>query len=286
MRIFLCRTLGKAIFLLPLLCLSKLASAQPFQSEFNHYCGSSIDTVWLVGERCSGTTYLLGLMKKNFPSYHVKAPRKHFLPWFDLPAFNISKKLGELKDPGILGDLGESTLFVLVVRDPYDWIRSFYSQPHHASKDKMLGKGLVHFMQHEWIPMEKEKEFEYTAPDHWNPYDQRRFSNVFELRKYKTLNYLQIGMLAGNFLVVKYEDVSKSPERFIDFMSKNFNIQKSDSFQNVTTYKNENKESFHKSDYKPFKAKELGFINRTVDWDVESLIGYDLVPSVKRIQER
>ena len=192
--------------------------------------------------------------------------------------------MGEKQDLGLLGDLNESTLLVLVVRDPYDWLRSFYGKPHHASKEKMLRKDFLYFMQHEWIPADD--KVDYVAPDHWNPYDQRRFSNVLELRKYKTLNYLQIGLLAKNFVVVKYEDVLKAPQDFISFLSRSFNLQKIDEFQNVSTYKNEDKKTFHKSEYPPFKVKELVFVNRTMDWDTERLIGYNMIGSVKKIEER
>ncbi len=279
------QSLFKTIFIFQIFCVFKIfAGSIPFNNDFNHYSGQEINDIRLVGERCTGTNYILGLIKKNFPDYHSSAPVKHFLPWFDLPAFNISKKVGEKQDFGLLSNLGDSILLVLAVRDPYDWLRSFYAQPHHASKDKMLRKDFLYFMQHEWIPADDKPE--YVAPDHWNPYDQRRFSNVLELRKYKTLNYLQIGLLAKNFVIIKYEDVLKSPQDFISFLSRSYNLQKADDFQNVSTYKNEDKKTFRKSEYPPFKVKELVFVNRNMDWDTERLIGYDMQASVKRIEER
>ena len=255
-----------------------------FFNEYNHYSESEIEKIRLMGERCSGTTYIHGLLVNNFPSQHVVAPKKHFLPWFNLNAFNIPKKSKEVEDLNFLEKLTDSCLLVLVVRDPYDWLRSFYSHPWHVKGDKMLHKGFLHFLQHEWRP--SDKQMDYVGVDHWNPYNQRRFRNVLELRKYITLNYLQIGVLSKNFLVVRYEDVARNPQDFIRFISENFNIQSANQFTNVLTYKNENKKNYRATKYDPFKLEEFLFINKNIDWNVEKLIGYEKVERLKVINRR
>jgi hypothetical protein len=259
------------------------AADSSFFNEYNHYSGSEIQKIRLIGERCSGTTYIQGLLANNFPSQHVVAPKKHFLPWFNLNAFNISKKSKKADDLNFLGTLTDSCLVVLVVRDPYDWLRSFYSHPWHVNGDKMLHKGFLNFLAHEWRASDKKKEY---ASDRWNPYKQRRFRNVLELRKYKTLNYLQIGIVSKNFLVVRYEDAAKNPQDFIHFISENFNMQSADQFTNVLTYKNENKKKYHATKYDSFKAEEFLFINKNIDWFTEKLIGYEKVEELRVINGR
>ena len=254
-----------------------------FFNEYNHYSGSEIQKIRLMGERCSGTTYVQGLLLNNFPSQHLVASKKHFLPWFNLTAFNIPKKSKEAEELDFLGKLTDSCLLVLVVRDPYDWLRSFYSHPWHVNGDKMLHKGFLNFLQHEWRASDKKT---YYSVDHWNPYHQRRFRNVLELRKYKTLNYLQIGILAKNFLVVRYEDVAKNPQDFIRFVSENFNMQSADRFANVLTYKNENKKNYRPAKYDPFQVEEFLFVNKGIDWNTERLIGYEKVERLKVLNSR
>ena len=255
-----------------------------FFNEYNHYSESEIEKIRLMGERCSGTTYIHGLLVNNFPSQHVVAPKKHFLPWFNLNAFNIPKKSKEVEDLNFLEKLTDSCLLVLVVRDPYDWLRSFYSHPWHVKGDKMLHKGFLHFLQHEWRP--SDKQMDYVGVDHWNPYNQRRFRNVLELRKYKILNYLQVGILVDNFFVVQYEKVAKNPAQFVEFMSENFHMEKNDVFENITSYKNEGKKKFQKKEYPPFEIKEFEFINQEIDWDVEKFIGYSKVESLDDVNSK
>ncbi len=254
-----------------------------FFNEYNHYSESEIQKIRVMGERCSGTMYIQGLLTNNFPLQHVVASNKHFLPWFNLSAFNIPKKSKEAEELNFLEKLTDSCLLILVVRDPYDWLRSFYSHPWHVNSDKMLHKGFLHFLQHEWRASDKKRKY---GVDHWNPYDQRRFRNVLELRRYKTLNYLQIGTLSNNFLVVRYEDVAKNPQEFIHFISENFNIQSAQQFTNVLTYKNEQKKKYRAANYDPFQVEEFLFINQNIDWGTEKLIGYEKVERLRVLNGR
>lgn len=59
-----------------------------FDNEFNHGSGGVIQSVTVIGERCSGTNYVRNLVERNFPScsldlLHKKFPfllHKHFYP--------------------------------------------------------------------------------------------------------------------------------------------------------------------------------------------------------------
>lgn len=258
-----------------------------FENSFNHFSGNSLKKVTVIGERCSGTNYISGLIKSNFPLYKTRSDeyaQKHFYPWLDLPAFSISKKGKRERDVNFLNNSKEC-LFIVVVRDPYNWLRSFYAQPFHVLSRKMIGKGFFHFLQHEWRA-EESKHNNVSYPDHWNPYKERPFKNVLELRKYKILNYLQVGILVDNFFVVQYEKVAKNPAQFVEFMSENFHMEKNDVFENITSYKNEGKKKFQKKEYPPFEIKEFEFINQEIDWDVEKFIGYSKVESLDDVNSK
>ena len=238
-----------------------------FNQKFNHTSGEVIKVISIMGERCSGTNYFRALLKENFPSCQMSdEPHKHFHPWIELIDFNIRKKTQETVDLSFIEE-GSNRLFILIVRNPYDWIRSFYKTPHHVS-DKMIGKGFLHFMSEEWNVRKYEKV------DGWNPYKERPFKNVFEMRKYKILNFLQMGMLADHFLVVQYENVRDFPEMFIYFVSNYFNLENARLFKPIRSYKGDSKKVFIPKEYRDFREDELDFINQSIDWKTESLIDY------------
>ncbi len=269
------------------------ADELPFTNNFTHRSGNAISEMEVIGERCSGTNYVRALVQKNFIQYELsdntntrliqknRHANKHFFPWLDLPAFQINKQGKRIRDLDFLNG-SNSCLFILAVRDPYDWLRSFYAQPHHVLTSKMLGKGFLHFIQHEW----RAEDNNATYPDHWNPYDERPFLNVLELRKYKTLNYLQTGLSVDNFLVVQYEQVAQNPSLFIDFISEYFNMKKTTPFHDIESYKDEEKKDFQKKEYKPFNSIEFQFINNSIDWPTEKLIGYYKINSLEEVNAR
>jgi hypothetical protein len=67
----------------------------------------------IYGERCSGTNYLENLVLENFD---VELTReygsKHFFGFSDLSG-------------------SDDTLFIGIVRNPYDWFNSLYTYKHH-----------------------------------------------------------------------------------------------------------------------------------------------------------
>ena len=67
----------------------------------------------IYGERCSGTNYLENLINENFD---VKLTWEYgFKHWFGFN--NLSNS--------------DDTLFICIVRNPVDWVNSFYRTPHH-----------------------------------------------------------------------------------------------------------------------------------------------------------
>jgi hypothetical protein len=70
----------------------------------------------IYGERCSGTNYLENLIDKNFDiKITWEFGWKHFFGFND----------NQLKN-------SDDTLFICIVRNPVDWINSFYRELHHS----------------------------------------------------------------------------------------------------------------------------------------------------------
>lgn len=266
-----------------------------FSHPFNHSAGQSIQDIAIIGERCSGTNFIRNLLAANFPKYRIcenlheeingeyknEYAHKHYFPWINLTQFNIKKSDLDSNELDFLNGSNQ-TLFVFVVRDPYDWIRSFYAQPF-GVHNALLGKGFWHFLTSQWTAPNRE----VWRTEKWNPYKGRPFKNVLELREYKILNYLQAGLSVNHFLVIPYEKAAKHSEELIEFASHFFSLEKSKDFSPMDYYKGWNKlGDFHKKQYLPFLKKELTFINQNINWKVERLVGYTELNDMQEIDNR
>lgn len=211
------------------------------------------------------------LLRDNFPNNqfprdNLSSLHKHFIPWFDLELFGINRITEESEfekeKRAQYCTYIPNTLFVFIIRNPYDWVRSFYRMGYHVSDD-LCNKGLYHFISSTW---KANTPNGLIRLDNHNPYEDRPFKNVLELRKYKTLNYLQLGSMAENFIVVNFEDLRADPEGFLNYLCKEYNLKRGP-IQKIST---------RRSAYPPFNRTENSFINNNLCWEVESLFGYQI----------
>lgn len=168
----------------------------------------------------------------------------------------------------------DDCLFVIVVRNPYDWLRSFHLKPYEAAPHIRLAdfKTFVSIewqVQTDYLP----GDGQYDEIDNLNPWTGRPFRNVIELRKYKTENYLSLSDLAQNYVFVRYEDVRDDPEGFIEFLASRYNLTRSNQLIPVTSY-NGTGAPYTPSRYFPIPKNILDFINSEIDWELEHRLGY------------
>ncbi len=256
-----------------------------FQNEFNHYSGEHIKEVAIMGSEASGTVFLLSIIKKNFPEYVIHAvsghkfPHRHFFPWFDLSKFQIVKKkdinANHLEiEKNCLND-SKDCLFIYITKNAYDWLNLYYLE--RPSTYKNEEQSLKQECFSSWISAQWEVEQDSSDKfntTNWNPYEGRAFNNILELRKYRILNFLQIGSLVNNFMFIRYEDLIKDPEEFVNFVSENFYLEKKSIFQEVSLVKlNWVRNVFHEKE-SCISQSDLDFITQHLDWEVEQLVGY------------
>ncbi len=248
-----------------------------FENEFNHYSGNSPKRLKVCGERCSGTNFVKFLLLRNFPDLK-KTPQeefghKHFLWWYGVPTDH--QKLKDLKYPLNAVDYAGSQdcLFIVMVRDPYDWLRSFYLKPWHVH-DSLLTGSFSYFISTEWkVNKVYYNEGFYSEIDNYNPWTGRPFTNVLELRRYKIYNYLKLGTFVDNYVLARYEDVRDDPKGFVHFIAEFCHLKKQSEFVPVDGYKGGNKPYVRKQ-YFRFEEQDLEFINSQIDWAIEELVGY------------
>jgi len=264
--------LKKIIFSLVLLGVNCVCASQ-FDNEWNHFSGNRLERLKVCGERCSGTDFVWHLLHGNFHQLQVVSStdyvQKHCLWWFGTPSG--LDNLDSLHLNSFYIDFLDDCLIVVVIRDPYDWLRSYYH--YQWCVPKSLWNNAFHdFVSREWIPTIKpleDRKGDYSNIDFWHP----SFRNILELRKGKTENYLELGHRVGNYLFVRYEDVRDNPEEFIEYVGNYFALQKTPSFDEVDTHMASHVPYVPKH-YFSIASEDLQFINQEIDWELENKVGY------------
>jgi hypothetical protein len=233
-----------------------------------------ITRVQFFGERCCGTNYLQSLILKNFSFEfpYFSFGWKHFPLWLDESW--LKKRLPENKKNYFLQD-SEPFLFIVIFRDPYDWLQSFNQKPYHTSTQfrKAVAKDFSKFIRTPW---EAEDRLMYIES---NPKDGSKFENVMKLRTARTRNMLAIGSVVKNIYYVNYEVVRDYPEQVIEEISAFFGIPRIGPFVPVLEqYKASHTtgDLFKVKEYPEIKREDLLYINKYLDPKLEERIGYVL----------
>lgn len=222
----------------------------------------------IKGERCSGTNYLEKLLETNLRiARHETKEWKH--GYFGL---SVADSFSESID----------YLTVVIFRDVFDWLRSFYLTPHHLEGAKAAS----------WINKPTFSEFirrEVKMIDNKNNYknmDRHPFyldnpKNLLELRKWKTENWLNYGKLEKPVCYLKYEDLSENPEKIIrkindqwfnvDFVFENWKVP---ARWSGAGYKKDTNLPYQNKKYFDISPKDMDYLMQNIDWDLEKKIGY------------
>lgn len=210
---------------------------------------------YIFGERCSGTNYVRSLIELNM-GHNMKLADEGIYGWKH--RFIKTDDLGRESD----------TVFIVVARNPYDWIRSFHEQPHHALKCRSMS--MMQFLKRSpWSSEEKGKQLDF------DPVKKELVSDVMKLRTRKYQQFFTLEYMVDHFMFVRYEDVKEKPQEFIHTMCDMFNLTASETFVPVKLYKGLDKEK----DYVPKKYKqladdELDVFEEGLDWTLEEKMGY------------
>jgi hypothetical protein len=150
--------------------------------------------VTIYGERCSGTNYLEELLLLNFDVEIVwNYGWKHFFGYNDLSNT-------------------DDVLFIGIVRNLYDWINSFYRNPHHLPTD--LTKDVNNFLNNTFYSYDNNNEIMTDR----NMETNERYTNIFELRRIKNKFLIKkMPTLVKNYCLITYDDLVNN---FTDIMNK------------------------------------------------------------------
>ncbi len=246
-------------------CTAIFAATFLFSSEDNDLSifkksNSEITQITLFGERCSGTYFFERLLKENLKKVHMRSSfgYKHYPAWIGYPG----KKNVQHALKG-----ASNTLFIFIFRDPYEWVRSFSV---HRWGLENAESDFYTFLR---CPSEPKKShesyFRQMDPDTGRPFD-----HPMALRNKKNKNYLMMARCVQNCYLVRYEDLARAPERVLQDIASFYEIKQKQKFVHVNEHL-QGGMPVTKTRIKPtLNREDISFINATLDWEIESLLGY------------
>ena len=227
----------------------------------------------IYSERCSGSNYVYRLILEN--THLIQAPlcHKHFPPWFNLPR-ECWSGLPQAYD----FENTDDTLFILVVRDPYEWSKSFHRKPWCASYN-LRRLAYSDFIRAKWITDPSDPAILYEVLNNpWvdkDPDTLEPFGNIFKLREAKLKNMLEVQAKVLNFLLINYEEARDHPKELLEKISVKFGIELKEDFNPIYNYKGDlNQGIYHPKKYSSISSKDISFINSQLNKSLEESVGY------------
>ena len=204
----------------------------------------------ILGERCSGTNFARVTISENLNlDITWEYGWKHY---FGKNNFNNS----------------DDTLFMGIIRNPIDWLDSFYKNPHEIPDEN---KPLYNFLLN---------KFYNKSIENYNVFQtdlQNEYSNIFEMRKLKN-NFLMNKMqtLVKNYILISYEELTSNTEKVLNNIKDKFNLTfKKSTIEKITYYKIFKDIPFVR---KPVTLSDdiIQFIKHNLDSEQEEKLGYKI----------
>lgn len=205
---------------------------------------SIIKNYTVYGERCSGTNLLQDCITNTF-----NIPVTWEYGWKHFFGFCNYSKLNN----------ATNTLFIGIVRNPFDWIQSVFNNPYHIPPK--LYASIDTLLTGQWYSLGnygRENLFDR------NFISQQRYSNIIDMRNHKNMYLIEnMPKLVHNFMLINYDEWMNNYAFYMEILSKTFNL-------------------FHaayKPDLKPRKIycteqKHFDLICRNLNWKYENMLGF------------
>jgi len=218
----------------------------------------------IFGERCSGTNFLQKSIIDNFNLCFINC-QKHF--------FN--------------GNIHNDTEHIVfcIVRNPIDYLASFFRTPHHQPIERT--KNFIAFISSEFWSVNKKKE-EMMVDRNFEA-NGRRYIDIFEMRSVKCkFLFSTVPLLVSNSCFIRYEDLKLNPIKILEDIEQKYGLQRKEKKFYIEKRRIRDDQSVDDIDpirenyvIEDERAKEI--IKTRLDFDVETLIGYDKTAIMERL---
>lgn len=203
----------------------------------------------IYGERHSGTKLLQKIITSSTTlNINWNYGYKH---WFGFT------------DKGLILD-AQDTLFFGIVRNPYDWLLSFYKEPHHVPINNRVPIG--NFLFNEWYSVQDYVFNNTEILQDRNFISGHRYKNIFDLRSHKIYYIRQVlPILCRNLVLLRYEDLVSNTVEIISGIKALLNHSQ-----------RKQKNSYYIKSNKTYECSSLikNMIDYHIDWDIEHTVGY------------
>jgi len=210
----------------------------------------------IYGERCSGTNFVERAIIKNFKiELTWKYDFKHFFGFYD---FKEKEKY-------------DDTLFIGIIRGPYEWMSSLYRTHHHIPYKNR--KNWNSFVNNEFYSMDKGEE----KMEDRNMFTKERYKNIFELRYMKNKFLIEdMKKKVNNYIFLRYEDFNDRYELSMNYIEKKFNLERlNKELIYINNYKGYGTTKYKKKKY--FIPEEIVLIiQERLNKEQENSLGYML----------
>lgn len=180
----------------------------------------------------------------------------------------------------------DSTLLVVVHRNPLKWLQSLHRQPHHAPTH--YGLSMSEFIRSPWRTCFTSPNAD-SSPDanerqRWIDKSRRIGETVIEdevsvfmHRARSVMRFETLQDAAPNVVYLNYEHIRRRPQAVLGRLAMQYDIPVTYQYNDSRTYKGNGKKPYIEQDYPPIAKPDLLHIMRSIDWDVEQSIGYEPV---------
>jgi hypothetical protein len=200
----------------------------------------------IYGERHSGTKLLKQAISLNFDiRFTDDYGHKHFMGFADI---------------GLLAN-SYDTIFICIVRNPYDWLLANNKKPHHAP---LLMPNILYLKDWFSIYPDKTELLEDRCY-----LDNIRYKDIYELRYWKILYLLDIlPILAHNYIFIRYEDFILDQLYYYNYIHILFHIP-----MRPRSNKSRLVSIEPPKDYS-ISQNDLEYVNSNIRWNIENKCGY------------
>lgn len=215
----------------------------------------------LFGQRNSGTSYIRNLLLNNFTN---------------ITEFGNVWKHGLVKNELIPSD-NDDIVFFLVVRNPYEWIKSFYHNPSDAKPIYKKEKGTIHDFIQKSIKL---KASIMTIDDNNNHVRQpivEEYKNIIEMRNNKIKSFLTLQNIAKKLQIINYEEARDNPKKIINNIANKYGFKLKSNFVPIMYYKKNTEMLYEPKKYDKLSESDIKFINSKLNWENENRVGYQRI---------
>ena len=209
------------------------------ESKYEH-----IENFVLYGERHSGTKFL----QQSLECYNITPTgyfgNKHWMGYANANRIKFARH----------------TLFICIIRNPYQWLSAFMNNPHHVPRHNRKWQS---FLTNEWYSIGNNKE-EILHDRNFYDITNNRYRNVIHLRNTKNqYMFYDLPLIAKNYVFVTYETLIKNHIQIMNLIRDKFMLQQKSNLPTANHPILRKVPSVH-----------MDFVNSNLNWEIENGMGF------------